>query len=110
MAEHRTRARTTRRSGVAVVEMAIVLPLLLTLALACTDLGRVIHVYITLCNANRCGAEYGSRHNFSDFTQATREAEVRQIIREEMEGLNNFDSGNLVTTIVTSVDADGLRE
>jgi Flp pilus assembly protein TadG len=46
--------------GQAAVELAVILPLLLLIALGCLDLGRAIAVWITLANGAREGARYAS--------------------------------------------------
>ena len=52
-----------RRRGVAAVEFAVVLPLLMLLLLGIWELGRIIHVQITLNNAARDGARLGAQAN-----------------------------------------------
>ena len=47
-------------SGIALVEMAIVLPLLLLLLLGTIDFGRVFYQAVTVANVARAGASYGS--------------------------------------------------
>ena len=97
-----------KRTGAATVEMALVLPVVLLFAFACVDFGRVVHAYVVVSNAARCGAEYGSMHKFTTYTHPFWESEVRLAIEQEMEGLASFDAGNLQTTLTTSTDADGL--
>jgi Flp pilus assembly protein TadG len=62
-----------RRRGVAAVEFAVVLPLLLLLLVGIWELGRIINVQITLNNAARDAARLGAQANlvstFGTFTQ-----------------------------------------
>ena len=46
--------------GISSVEMALVLPILMVLALGATDLGRMFHDAVTVANAARAGVSYGS--------------------------------------------------
>jgi Flp pilus assembly protein TadG len=55
----RTRPRDDR--GVALIEMAMVVPFLLTLVLAIFDLGMMLHSDIAIANASRSAARVGSR-------------------------------------------------
>lgn len=50
------------QSGQAVVEFALILPLLVALLLGIVDLGRVFHTYMALANAAREGARYCALH------------------------------------------------
>jgi Flp pilus assembly protein TadG len=100
--------RVARPRGVATVEMAVVLPLLLLLALACADFGRVVHGFIVVANAARCGAEYGSMHKFTPFTRSSWESQVRQAVRDEMAGLSGFTADELQVEVATATDDDDL--
>lgn len=48
-------------AGGAAVELAVVLPVLLLLAVGVSDLGRVFFTGITVANAARAGAQYGAQ-------------------------------------------------
>src|SRR5881227_655267 len=58
-----SRSSDGRRRGVAAVEFAVVLPLLLTLLVGIWELGRIINVQITLNNAARDAARLGAQAN-----------------------------------------------
>lgn len=51
-----------RERGQALVELAIMLPILLIILLGVIDFGRVFYAYVTITNAAREGARYGSLH------------------------------------------------
>jgi Flp pilus assembly protein TadG len=102
----RQTARNNR--GAATVEMALVLPLILLFAFACVDFGRVVHAYVVVSNAARCGAEHGSMHKFTTYTHPFWESQVRQAVEKEMQGLAGFTADELQTTLTTFTDADGL--
>lgn len=68
--------------GQAVVEFAVVLPLLVLLLLGIMEFGRVIHSLLTIQNAAREGARLGIT---PDTTDAEIEARVRQLA-DSLEG------------------------
>lgn len=49
-----------KESGQELIEFAILLPLLLLIAFGVLDLGRIFHAAITITNASREGARYGT--------------------------------------------------
>lgn len=57
------RPGSTRRRGVAAVEFACVLPLLMLLLIGIWELGRIIHVQIIMNNAARDGARLAAQAN-----------------------------------------------
>jgi Flp pilus assembly protein TadG len=101
------RPRLTAR-GAAAVEMALVLPLVLLLTFAAVDFGRVVHAFLVVSNAARCGAEYGSMHEFTAYTRPSWESQIRSAMEDEMHGLKGFSATNLQSTYTTTTDSDGL--
>jgi Flp pilus assembly protein TadG len=97
-----------RTRGVAAVEFAIVLPLILTLTFAAVDFGRVMHAYLVVSNAARCGAEYGSMHGFTAYSQASWQTQVLAAAATEMQNLPGYSAANSQTTCTTTTDSDGL--
>jgi Flp pilus assembly protein TadG len=100
--------RRSRRCGAAAVEMALVLPLVLLLTFAAVDFGRVVNAYLVVSNAARCGAEYGSMHEFTAYTQSTWQAQVQSAMTAEMQGLQGYSAANLQSTITSTTDGNGL--
>jgi len=96
------------RSGAAATEFAVALPILMLLALACADFGRVMHHYQIVSNAARTGAEAGALHKVTTFTQAAWEADVREAVLEELANLPDFDEASLEFDLTTTVDANDL--
>jgi TadE-like protein len=88
------RGRSSTERGVAFVEFAIVLPLLLTLALGAVDLGRGLISYVELEQAAQEGALYGS---FAPSDAAIVAARVR-----------NSSTGLVPLSDATEVDVDVL--
>lgn len=97
-----------RRSGIAATEFAVALPVLMLLALACADFGRVMHHYQIVSNAARTGAEAGAMHKVTTFTRATWEADIRAAVLEELANLPNFDESSLDYELTTTVDSHDL--
>ena len=60
LAHSRARRRGAAPRGVAALEMALILPLLVTIVLGCVDFGRFAYTYITVTNGAREGAAYAS--------------------------------------------------
>jgi Flp pilus assembly pilin Flp len=48
--------------GAAIVEFAIVVPLLILVLVACFDFARAVSAYVTVANASREGARYATVH------------------------------------------------
>jgi Flp pilus assembly protein TadG len=61
-----------RSRGQSLVEMAIVAPILIVVLAAIIDMGRAIDVFISITNAAREGARYGSLHPTDPSTIALR--------------------------------------
>ncbi len=85
----------TRERGAALVELAIILPVLIILVLGVIDLGRVFYSYEALVNATREGARYCA------LNPTVSDALTRTRVQEE---LNAAESGVLLYT------APGLTE
>jgi len=97
-----------RRAGAATVEMAIVTPVVILLALGCTDFGRVFHARSVVSNGARCGAEYGATHSFTTHTQSAWEAMIRGSVEEELRNLPGYDAHAPAVEIATAPDEAGL--
>lgn len=96
------------RSGAAATEFAVALPILMLLALACADFGRVMHHYQIVSNAARTGAEAGALHKVTAFTQAAWEADVREAVLEELANLPDFDEASFEFDLTTTTDVNDL--
>lgn len=94
--------------GLAAVETAIVLPLVLLLTFATIDFGRIVYAYVAVSNAAYAGAEYGSMHQFTSYTQASWQAQIQTAIQNEMQNLSGFTAANLQSSSSTTTDSDGL--
>ncbi len=60
--------RKCRRRGASAVELAIILPLFITIVLGCVDFARFAYTYIALTNAVRAGAAWAMLNPPSSFT------------------------------------------
>jgi Flp pilus assembly protein TadG len=64
----------SKQLGQNMAELALLLPLLLTLVLGTLDIGRSFYTYVSLTNAAREAARYGALHNTAaSSTQVQRE-------------------------------------
>ena len=76
--------RRRRRRGASAVELALILPLLITIVLGCIDFGRFAYYYISVTNAARVGAQFASFNPVTVATQPAWEQELRQVVLAEM--------------------------
>jgi Flp pilus assembly protein TadG len=97
----------TNRGGTAAMELALVLPVLLLLALGCVDLGRAISLGIVLSNAARVGAEYGATHRFTAYTLPSWQTQIKQDAAAEVQAIRGFDASQLTLVIQTGTDSAG---
>jgi Flp pilus assembly protein TadG len=91
--------RQSRRnkSGTSVVEMAIVLPLLLTLMFAIGEFGIMFTQYQTLINAAREGARTGVLFRGTTCAAATVKSQISTTVNDYMVG-SGIQTGTLTTT------------
>jgi len=87
----RTFLRKPCRHGLATVEFALVLPLLMLIILGCVDFGRFAYTYIAVTNASRTGASFGALNPFTPATQTTWTNGVYQKVLEDMSALMAAD-------------------
>lgn len=95
------------RPGVAAVEFAIILPLLITILLGATDFGRFSHSTIGIANAARCGAGTASMNPYSAKDAWT--AKVTQAVKNELSQSTAFDDSKLIVTTTNIAESGGLR-
>jgi Flp pilus assembly protein TadG len=87
--------RTTR--GQALVEFAIILPILLALVGATTDFARLYSSWISRHAATRAAAEYLATNPDKDVTTANAGATAAALINDEVSGLGAFSSVTSLT-------------
>ena len=97
--DSRRRPRRERRAASA-IELAIILPLLMTIALGCVDFGRFAYTYIAVTNAAREGAAYGSTTPFvpsggQNANQLAWRTALEVRIAEEIDGVPGFDASQI---------------
>ena len=93
------------RQGAAAIELAIVLPVLLTIILGCVDFGRLASAHIAVTNAARVGAGFGCMHPFTAITRTAWENELRQAITDDM---SDFDVDGIQVAATRSHDDNAL--
>jgi Flp pilus assembly protein TadG len=89
------------------VELALILPVVIALALGTVDLGRVAHYENVLSNAARVGADYGATHRLYSFNRAQWESRIIARVQEEAAHLSHFDAARLQVVVETFTQADG---
>jgi Flp pilus assembly protein TadG len=99
-------SKANQRRGAAAVEMAIVLPLMLSLSMMTFDFGSTVSTYLVLSNAARAGADYGATHHVTAVSRSNWESKITNAIQTEMSNFKNFDSKLLQTVISTTTNAD----
>lgn len=90
------------------MELAFVLPVLLSIVFACIDFARFVYGYIAVSNAVRVGAEYGATHRCSNYTLTSWETRVREMLEEELQNLPGFDPSLLHASVTWSDQLDGM--
>jgi Flp pilus assembly protein TadG len=90
--------------------MALILPLLITIVLACIDFGRYGSAYIATTNAARAGAGLGSNSKVTTATLATWQAKVTAAATSEFSTQTGVSVDRLtVSTPELVVETSGLR-
>src|SRR5262245_61578030 len=97
------------RAGVAATELALILPLLMLLARACVDYGRVAYLNIALSSAARAGASHAIMTPYDPDSFEPWKLAIQQRARDEMELQTGHDPGMLTTDTTVTVEANGLR-
>jgi Flp pilus assembly protein TadG len=90
------RRKRRRQSGNALIEFALVLPLLFLLVVNVVNFGGMLHAWIVVSQAARNGAQYwmfgGAVYN--GLTQPTK-AQVQSLVQDAMQGLPNGTSATI---------------
>jgi len=108
------RSRGALRRAAAAVELALILPLFITIVLATVDFGRFAYMYLSVINASRAAAGFASCTPYSagslgNWRQAVREAVMDDL--REMRLQPGFDATrlNISTPVVTTEAGTGFR-
>jgi Flp pilus assembly protein TadG len=106
-----TASHRGRRAGVAAVELALVLPLLLLIVLGCVDFSRFAYTGISVTNAGRTGAGFGAVNPYTTATQAAWQTQVRAKVLEDLRSVTGgtaTQEASVQVSTTRTVDADGL--
>ncbi len=78
--------RYHRRRGASATELAIILPLFVTIVLGCVDFGRFGYTYIAVSNAARAGAAYAMMNRPASYTSppAGWQTSIQNAVSNEM--------------------------
>jgi len=95
------------RRGVAKLELALILPTLMLVALGAVDFGRFAARAVAVHAGARAGAGYGIVNPYTSTTQATWTANLNQAVTDEMQSMfdSRFGASSLVITAVKTNDA-----
>jgi Flp pilus assembly protein TadG len=99
----RTRPLRQPRRGATATELAVILPLLITIVLGCVDFGRFAYTYIAVTNAARAGATWGMMNPVSPTWQSS----VQQVAQAEMSSQPGFQSSDWTANVSTPVSLAG---
>lgn len=102
--------RNRSKRGVAMTELAILMPLLVLLCLVAADLGRGCQCGIALANATRVGAEYGATRHYDAANAADFENRVTTAAREEFWSQCGLNPAELQITCKVTTSSDGLHQ
>jgi Flp pilus assembly protein TadG len=106
---HHRRGRACPR-GAVLIEFALILPILVTVALAAIDFGRFAHSHIAVTNSARVGAGYACMHRYTAGTQALWQTKIRDAVKKELQGIVNYSDAQLtMTTPQVTTDSDGQQ-
>jgi Flp pilus assembly protein TadG len=98
-----------RRRAAAAAELALLLPLLVTIALGCVDFGRIFYMNIAVANAARVGAGVASFSPVSAGSWTNWENAIRAAVTEELAQQTGFDPDRLtVATPVITTEGAGF--
>lgn len=101
--------RQTRR-GAAATEFALILPLLITIVLACIDFGRFGYMYIAVTNSARAGAGYGSVQKVTTGTLPAWRTAIRTTCTDEIDDSAGFVANRLtIPDPVLITEQSGLK-
>ena len=95
---------TPKRRAASAVELAMVLPVLLLLAMACLDFGRFAYHYIAVTNAARAGGEYAITTPYGSDGAAAWQSAVEQTARAELTNQSGCDPSRLSATTAAVVE------
>jgi Flp pilus assembly protein TadG len=98
-----------RRHGTAAVELVLVSPVLITLALGAVDFGRFAYNYIAVTNAARAGASYGAMNSCLPTYFTTWQTNIQTAVTNEMSQQTGFVSKNLTVSSSSTIEGTGLR-
>jgi Flp pilus assembly protein TadG len=98
-----------RRRGTSAVEMALILPLFVTIVLGCVDFARFAYSDIALTNAVRAGGAWAMLNRPANLASPTAawQTSIQTAVSNEMSLQPGFQSGSLTVATVTPVSETG---
>ena len=105
----RVRRTTPGRRAAAAVELAVILPVLTLLALACLDFGRFAYHHIAVTNAARAGGEHAITNPYGPDGEAAWRSRVELTSRAELSNQTGGDPAHLTATVAVTAERPGSR-
>jgi Flp pilus assembly protein TadG len=106
-------SRASDERGIAAVELALILPILLVLAFAVIDLGRFIQARMVIANMSREGGSLASRLEYDPTNKTALQTEFRRILDMLMSassGLNMAADGKIYISRITAGTSTALPD
>jgi Flp pilus assembly protein TadG len=99
-------ARASDERGIAALELALILPILLVLAFAVIDLGRFIQARLVIANVSREGGSLATRVS-TDFASSSYFTDVLNVLMSASSGLNLQADGKIYISRITAGKTSG---
>jgi len=106
MTTHEVPTSGNSRRGAALIELALIMPLLIALVLICVDVGRFATMHIAVTNAAREGANFGGMHRTTNATMGRWKSGIIGALTEEMSGVPGFSEEQLTIAEPVVISSD----
>ena len=103
------------RHGLAAVELALLLPLILLIVIGCIDFGRFAHSFVAVTNAARAGAGFAAMHPPTQASLPQWNSSISDRVLQELDqtltshGLTNNDVTVTAAQIVETAQGSATR-
>ena len=102
--------RKRKRPGAAMLELAIIMPLLLILTGGIVDFARYAYYYIAVSNAAGAGARFASLHPYTPTTLSSWNTLTKRAVTDDLQGILLYNANRVTIpnpTVVT--ESSGLQ-
>lgn len=105
-----SRFKRQSRGGAAMLELALLLPLILLLTGGIIDFARCAYYYIAVSDAAAAGAKFASFHPATPTTMNLWKALTRQAVYDSLSGVPGFDNSRMTITDPLIINEDGTTD